>query len=320
LIEEKLWEYRNESGSISSLQQAKSEDGDGKMPSFWKFALFNFLRVIGIICVLIGAFGGLIAYGSHLTNAVILAVFFFVGGILLTWYANFKIHTGIISRGINDAYGWKNERTRLNKRSRFILVGVSVGIIVAILLIASFSWITPAPTQFSTTFPKAEATLYFQSTLNELATPYAIDYLGGGSDFIMNQSFPAGEQKTPDLWHHANRFLSPPLSQNIKISELSFLFYHKITSTEYGSFTVKIMLLNANTGIQTICTGNVTSNQYSRSTTCTITFDSEMPQLLQNEQLYIQIDSGLDWYWGDSVYPSHVEVKGVPQYEEMPLF
>lgn len=287
-------------------------------PSFWKAALYAVLRGIGILMGLVGVFGGLIAFGIQRMDIVVLCVFFFVGGVLLSWYATFRMHTITIERGIRDAGKWRNEEKReterrhkpkrMRRRNKLILIAVSVGIIIVVFLITPLSQIMP----FSSTTQKTETNeLYFQSTLNDL---------GGGGNLIMNQNFPVGEQKSPDLWHHPNSFLSPPLRQNTAISELTFLFYHKMTTSDYGGFTIKVMLLNANTGIQTICTESVTSNQYSRTTSCTITFNSNMPQLLQGEKLYIQIDSGLDWYWGSSNYPSHVTFKGVPQNEEIPVF
>lgn len=263
------------------------------------------MRIIGICSALIGVFGGLIALGNHLIDGVILAAFLFIGGILLSWYGTFKSRTVTIERGIGDSRGWGtnqwNKPPKKKRRTKLMFAGVIAGILFIILLAVSFS-----PFVLKTSTGK----LYFQSILNDL---------GGGGNFIMNQDFPNGEQKTTDLWSHPNSFLSPTLKQRIEISELTFSFYHKMTTSEGGRFSMKVMLLNPNTGIQTICTESVTANQYSRTTSYTITFNSNMPQLMQGEKLYIEI-TGSSWYWGSSDTPSCVTYKVVPQYEEIPVF
>jgi len=72
-------------------------------PSFWKFALFKLLRIIGVCSVLFGAFMFLINLGNQNTNAAVLCVFLFIGGVLLSWYAAFKMRTITIERGVRDA-------------------------------------------------------------------------------------------------------------------------------------------------------------------------------------------------------------------------
>ena len=60
--------------------------------SFWRYASLKFLRGIGGCIAFISIFYGLIEYGDHHTDGVILATFLFICGLLLTWYASFKIH------------------------------------------------------------------------------------------------------------------------------------------------------------------------------------------------------------------------------------
>ncbi len=67
-------------------------------PGFWRYAGFKFLRGIGgciaFIGILYGLFilFGVFLLGNHLTYDIVLAAFLFVGGLLLRYYADFKIH------------------------------------------------------------------------------------------------------------------------------------------------------------------------------------------------------------------------------------
>jgi hypothetical protein len=58
---------------------------------FWKFALYKLLRGIGACSALFGAFMFLINLGNQRTNETFFSILLFIGGILLSWYATFKI-------------------------------------------------------------------------------------------------------------------------------------------------------------------------------------------------------------------------------------
>jgi hypothetical protein len=278
--------------------------------SFWKFTGFALLRVIGICSMLLGVFGGLIALGNHLTNGVILAVFLFISGILLTWYSTFKTRTITIERGIRDADGWRPKQigkpTKMKRRNKLILL--SICIIIAVLLLVVFSSLLAVSQKTKT------GKLYLQSTASDW----------GDGNFAMSQNLLYGEQKSNDMWHHPNNFISPPLRQNFKVTELTFTLYHKIVPSDGTYFLIECMFIDVNGEVQTICEKSVTSIENSRTTSYTISFYSNPPQLLTNERLYLRIKvatgKAWDWYWGDSSYPSHITYKGVPRYEEIPIF
>jgi hypothetical protein len=278
--------------------------------SFWKYASFKLLRGIGICLVFIGILGGLIALGNHLTDGIILAIFFFVGGILLAWYSNFKIQTITITRGIRGAGGWETrydlKPARHGRRKKLIFVGI--GIVIAItLLITLFS---------STTIPKAKTitgNLYFQPTVSDWSS----------GNFAMSPQIPNGDTQSEDMWHHSSNFISSPLKQNFAITELTFSLYYKIVPSDGNYFQIEVMFIDANGGVQTICTKSVALIENSRSTSYTVNF-SNPPQLMENERLYVRITvatwAAWDWYWGNLNYPSHVTYRGVPQYEGTPSF
>jgi len=279
-------------------------------PSFWKYALFKLLRVIGICSVIIGVFGGLIALGNHLMNGVVLAASLFIGGVLLSWYSTFKMRTATIECGIRDSQSWKfeqkNKSRKTNRRNKLILL--SICIIISVLLLVVFSSLLAVSQKTKT------GKLYLQSTASDW----------GDGNFAMDKNLLYGEQKSNDMWHHPNNFISPPLKQNFKITELTFSLYHKIVPSDGTYFLIELMFIDVNGEVQTICEKSVTSIENSRTTSYTISFYSNPPQLLTGERLYFRIKvatgKAWDWYWGDSSYPSHITYKGVPQHEETPIF
>jgi hypothetical protein len=276
---------------------------------FWKYALFKFLRVIGICSALIGAFGGLVAFGNNLTEGMILAAFLFVGGILLSWYSAFKMRTITIECGIRDAGSGKTSQrygpTKTKGRNKLILL--SIVIIAAVLVVVVFSLLSALPETVT-------GKLYLQSTTSDW----------DDESFAMSKNLLNGEQTSNDMWHHPNNFISSPLKQNFKVTELTFQLYHKIVPSDGTYFLIECMFIDVNGEVQTICEKSVTSIENSRTTSYTINFYSNSPQLLTNERLYVRIKvstgAAWDWYWGDASYPSQITYKGVPQYEEIPVF
>lgn len=280
------------------------KNSSGK-PSFWKYALFKLLRIIGIFSVLIGAFGGLFALGTNHTEGLMLAIFLFIGGVLLSWYSTFKMHTITVERGVRDANGWDSAIPRRSKwRNKLIFLGV--GIIVIFLLLSFFSSL-PVTTSDAIT-----GKLYFQTTTSDW----------DGKSYEIEPYIFSSEEKSNEVWYGTLdvEFISPPLKQSFKITELTFSIYHKLIPSDGKYFTVECRFIDAGGKVQTICTKSATTLKNSRQTTITISFGSSPPQLLPSERLYIIIKKGWVWYWGSSNNPSHIIYKGIPQYKGEPLF
>ena len=276
--------------------------------SFGKFVVYNILRIIGIISALIGMFGGLIAFGNNRTDGVILAVFLFIGGILLVWYGVFKSRTAVISYGIDGGRHYKSHKFktkgRMKRRNKIILaIAIIAGILIVILLVNSF---IPLPFISKTVTGK----LYFQSTMSDWAN----------ENYIISLNIPNGEPKNNSVWYGSlkTEFISTPLKQNFELSELTFSFYHNLKTLE-GSISIECYFVDINGGVQLISKScSVETQKNSRFSSGTITFNPPI-KLLSNERLHFRIGIGL-WYWGSSDTPSHITYKGVSRYEEIPVF
>lgn len=194
------------------------------------------------------------------------------------------------------------------KRNKLIVIGA--GITITILLVALFLTIIPFIIQ---TFPKTETgKLFFQSAMSDW----------GNGNFVLNQSFPNGERKSNDWWHHPDNFISPPLKQNFTLKKITVTIYHQIVPSDGNYVKVELMFIDVIGGVQTICTKSLKSIENSRVTSDTLSLNSL--KLLKNERLYVRVTVttpfAWDWYWGNSNYSSHITYEGIPQYKEMPHF
>lgn len=273
---------------------------------FWKFAGYNILRIVGILSALLGIFGGLIAFGNQRTDGIILSISLFISGILFTWYGSFKMRTTTIEYGIGHQHGNKytpqlhKPKRKMKRRNKLIIISVII-ILIAILFVA----FSP-----SILVPKISGKLYFQSTVSDWAK----------ENYVMSPILPNGETKNNSVWYGSlkTEFVSTQLRQEFEFTELTFSFYHNQKESS-GSFNIELYFVDTNGRVQLItksCKVEVT--QYSRFSVGTTTFNPSFT-LLPNERLHFRISANL-WYWASSEFPSQVTYKGIPRYEEIPVF
>lgn len=253
-------------------------------------------------------FLGLIIFRNPFLQIVLLAVLSLIGCILLSRDLTFKIRSNTIERGIRHMEKWgPYYKDKPIKRGRKKIVTIFSILLIIVILLVVFSSLN--------FLPKTETgKLYFQSTESDW----------GDGNFAMSNNLLNGEEKSNDMWHHPNSFISTPLRQPFKVTEITFMLYHKIVPSDGTYFKIECMFIDVNGRVQSISSKSVMSIENSRSTSYTFSFFPNSPQLLPNERLYLRItvatSSAWDWYWGDANYPSQIIYKGIPQYEEIPIF